>query len=90
MGYVQTYVSAFFTVFILIIFIRILLSFAPRGPGSRWGRAVWDFVHQSTDWFLDFFRRLIPPLGMFDLSPILAIITLYIVRSLILSLLGSF
>jgi uncharacterized protein YggT (Ycf19 family) len=88
--YVETYVSALFTVFILIIFIRILLSFSPMAPSSRWARAFWDFCHQSTDWFLNFFRRLIPPLGMFDLSPILAIIVLYIIRSLVLSLLDSF
>jgi uncharacterized protein YggT (Ycf19 family) len=88
--HVETYVSALFTVFILIIFIRILLSFSPMAPASRPARAFWDFCHQSTDWFLNFFRRLIPPLGMFDLSPILAIITLYILRSLILSLLDSF
>ena len=90
MDYLETYVSALFTVFILIIFIRILLSFSPVAPGSRWARAFWDFCHQSTDWFLNFFRRLIPPLGMFDLSPILAIIVLYILRGLVLSLLGSF
>jgi YggT family protein len=85
----QVYISALFTVFIIVIFVRILLSFAPRPPGSRAGRAVWDFFHQSTDWFLNFFRRFIPPLGMFDLSPIVAVIVLYILRSLILSLMDS-
>ena len=87
---VQTYVSALFTVFIIVIFIRILLSFLPVAPGSRWARASFDFFHQSTDWFLNIFRKLIPPLGMFDLSPILAIIVLYILRDLTLTLLGSF
>jgi YggT family protein len=86
----KTYVDALFTVFIIVIFIRILLSFLPVAPGSRWARAFWDFVHQSTEWFLGFFRRLIPPLGMFDLSPIVALLVLYIVRSLILVLLDSF
>ena len=90
MDAVQTYVSALFTVFIIVIFIRILLSFLPVAPGSRWARAFFDFCHQSTDWFLNFFRRLIPPLGMFDLSPILAIIVLYILRDLTLTLLDSF
>jgi YggT family protein len=90
MDQLETYISALFTVFIIVIFIRILLSFVPRAPGSRWGRAIWDFVHQSTDWFLNFFRRLIPPLGMFDLSPIVALLVLYILRSLVLSLLDSF
>lgn len=89
MDAVQTYVSALFTVFILLIFVRILLSFAPRPPISGIPRALWDFVHQSTDWFLNIFRRLIPPLGMFDLSPIVAIIVLYILRDLVLTLLDS-
>jgi len=85
----QTYISALFTVFIIVIFIRILLSFIPMAPGSRWTRALWDFVHQSTEWFLGIFRRLIPPLGMFDLSPIVALLVLYILRSLVLTLLDS-
>jgi YggT family protein len=85
----NTYINALFTVFIIVIFIRILLSFLPVAPGSRWARAFWDFAHQSTEWFLGFFRRLIPPLGMFDLSPIVALLVLYILRTLILTLLDS-
>ena len=53
-------------------------------------RAFFDFIFQSTEWFLGFFRRLIPPLGMFDLSPIVAIIVLYILRNLALTLLDTF
>ncbi len=90
MDAVETYVSALFTVFIIVILIRILMSFVPMAPGSRVTRAFWDFIHQSTDWYLNIFRRMIPPLGMFDLSPIVAIIVLYILNSFVLSLLGSF
>jgi YggT family protein len=90
MEQLETYISALFTVFIIVIFLRILLSFLRVAPSSRAARAFWDFCHQSTDWFLGFFRRLIPPLGMFDLSPIVALLVLYIVRSLVLSLLDSF
>ena len=87
---IQTYVNALFTVFIIVIFVRILLSFLPVAPASRWARGVLcDFVHQSTDWFLNFFRRLIPPLGMFDLSPIVALIVLYILRNLVLDAPGQ-
>jgi YggT family protein len=86
---VETYVAALFTVFIILIFVRILLSFIPTAPASRPARAAWDFVHQSTDWYLNVFRRIIPPLGMFDLSPMVAIIVLYILRGFVLSLLGS-
>lgn len=89
MEQLQTYVSALFTVFIIIIFIRILLSFVPTAPSGRVTRAFWDFVHQSTEWFLGIFRRIIPPLGMFDLSPIVALLVLYIVRGLVLTLLDG-
>jgi YggT family protein len=90
MDQLETYISALFTVFIIVIFIRILLSFLPMAPRSRWSRALYDFFHQSTEWFLGFFRRLIPPLGMFDLSPIVALLVLYIFRELVLTLLDSF
>ena len=90
MDKVETYVGALFTVFIILILVRILLSFMPMAPASRWARALWDFVHQSTDWYLNVFRRMIPPLGMFDLSPMVGIIVLYILRGFVLALLDSF
>src|SRR5690606_32250023 len=83
----QTYISALFTVFIIVIFLRIVLSFLPRPPASGIPRAVWNFAHESTDWYLGIFRRFIPPLGMFDLSPIAGLLVLYILRNLILALL---
>ncbi|MEQ8839762.1 MAG: YggT family protein [Miltoncostaeaceae bacterium] len=85
MDQVELYVSALFTVFLIVIFMRIILSFVPRPPVDGPLRAVWNFVHQSTDWYLNIFRRFIPPIGMFDLSPILAILVLYILRGLVLS-----
>jgi len=84
------YVEALFVVYLIIIFIRILLSFVPRAPVGRWWRAIYDFFFQSTDWYLGIFRRIIPPLGMFDLSPILAIIVLVILRTLAVEILQSF
>lgn len=89
MDMVQVYVSALFTVFILVIFLRIVLSFVPRPPASGPLRAVWNFAHQSTEWYLAIFRRFIPPIGMFDLSPIVGLLVLYILRNLVLSLLGA-
>lgn len=89
MDEVRLYVSALFTVFILVIFLRIVLSFVPRPPVSGPLRAVWNFAHESTEWYLAIFRRFIPPIGMFDLSPIAALLVLYILRNLTLALLGG-
>lgn len=85
-----TYIDALFTVFVIVIFARIVLSFFPVAPSGRVTRALFDFFHQSTEWFLGFFRRFIPPIGMFDLSPIVGLILLFIVKELIISLLSSF
>ena len=87
---IAEYVNAVFLVYIILIFIRVLLSWIPRMPYNPALRAVVDFVHQVTDPYLNIFRRFLPPIGgggmAFDLSPILAIIVLYIVRAVVVPL----
>lgn len=63
---VANYVDALFLVFIILIFIRVLLSWIPRMPYNRWLAATVDFVHQVTDPYLNVFRRFLPPLGEGD------------------------
>lgn len=90
MDLVVDYVNALFLVFMFVIFVRILLSWVPMPPVRPATRAIWDFFHQSTDWYLNVFRRIIPPIGMFDLSPIVALIVLFILRGLAITILESF
>ncbi|MCU0308281.1 MAG: YggT family protein [Thermoleophilia bacterium] len=90
MDLVIDYVSALFTVYLIIIFIRILLSWIPATPTGRVTGALYRFFHDTTDWYLNIFRRVIPPIGMFDLSPIVALIVLYILNNLVIRLLESF
>jgi len=85
----RTYVNALFVVFTLLILVRILFSFFPNRPIAGAGRAVYDFICQSVDWYLNIFRRFIPPLGMFDISPIVALLVLFIIERLVLTLLGA-
>lgn len=80
---IAAYVSALFLVYLILIFARIVLSFIPRMPYNRALRAVVGFIHEVTDPYLNIFRRVIPPLGAFDLSPILAILVLSIVRGIV-------
>jgi YggT family protein len=86
---VATYVNALFVVFIILVLVRVLFSFFPTRPVQPILRSMYDFVEQTTDWYLNFFRRFIPPLGMFDLSPMVALFVLFILQNLVLSLLGS-
>lgn len=86
---IANYVSALFTVYIVLILIYILanllFSFGLRPPYSRVSDTILGFLRDVSEPYLRLFRRFIPPIGMIDLSPMIAIIVLYIVRSLIVS-----
>ena len=58
---IADYVSALFTVYIILIIVRILLSWIPRMPYNRVLNAVVTFVHEVTDPYLNVFRRILPP-----------------------------
>jgi len=88
-GNIADYVNALFTVYILLIFIYILLnlmfSFGVRLPYARWSDAVLSFLRDVCEPYLRIFRRFIPPIGMFDFSPMLGIIVLYFVSTLVVN-----
>ncbi len=85
-----TYINALFIVFAIVILLRIVLSFFTVVPVRRSTQAIYDFIIDSTEWYLRIFRRFIPPLGMFDLSPIVAFIVLGVLQQLITNLLNGF
>ena len=80
---VADYVEALFIVYFVLIFVRILLTWVPRMPYNRYLRATIGFIEEVTDPYLNVFRRFIPPLGgggfALDLSPMLAMVLLYVV-----------
>ncbi len=90
MDYVITWVNSLFLVYTMCILVRILMSWVTITPMRRWSMATVEFFHDVTGWYLGFFRRIIPPVGPLDLSPIVAIIVLEIVRRLVVRLLESF
>ena len=84
------YVSALFVVYTILIFIRIVASFVPRMPYNPYLRAVLDFAQEVTDPYLNFFRRFLRPVGgggfALDLSPMVALIVLFVAQALIVNL----
>jgi YggT family protein len=86
---IYDYVDALFTVYIVLIFIRILLTWIPRMPFNPYLRSAVAFVERTTDPYLNVFRALLRPVGFggmaLDLSPIVAIIVLYAIRGLVLN-----
>lgn len=90
---VADYVAALFLVYIILILIRVLMSWIPRMPYNPTLRAVLDFITQTTDPYLNLFRRVIPPIGGggfgLDLSPMIGIIVLVILRGLVVTLIAG-
>ena len=68
---------------LLLFIIRIVSSWVPF---MRDNRVMWT-IYSLTEPIMGPFREIIPPLGMFDLSPILLIFLMSFVKSAIRSLL---
>ena len=87
---VANYVDALFLVYIVLVLLNVLSSWLPRMPYNRWLRAVLDFITETTNPYLNLFRRVIPPLGgggfALDLSPVLGLIVLFVLRGLLVAL----
>jgi len=86
---IADYVEALFLVYLILIFAVILISWVEGlgwMPYNPYLRAVVDFVQEVTNPYLRFFRRFIPPIGMFDLSPIVAIIVLLVAQAVVVGL----
>jgi YggT family protein len=71
----QDYVHVFVLVYVLVIFVYILMSWV-RLPYSTWANRIQRFLYDVCDPYLRLFRRVLPPLGPLDLSPIVAVIVL--------------
>ena len=68
--------------YVLVIFVRIVMSWFPIEPGT----AI-DSVHRAlrsvTDPVLEPVRRVIPPIGMLDISPLIVLIGIQVLLGLI-------
>lgn len=70
-------VSWAFSLLRLALLVRVISSWLPISPYSRWIR--WSYV--LTEWMIAPLRRIIPLIGMIDITPIVAWFLLNIVQS---------
>src|SRR5919112_5073976 len=75
-------VSAVFTILMAAILIRVIASWFGIGHYNRWMRPLVAL----TRWLIEPIRRVLPPFGMFDFSPMVAWLVLYVVRGFVLSM----
>jgi len=76
-------VQNLFLVYNIMLLVRILSSWVPQWQRHK----LILFVSFYTDPYLNIFRKIIPPLGMFDLSPIVAFLALGVLQNIIIALL---
>lgn len=84
-------INSLFSLFYIVILIRCFLSFVPT---IDWCKQPFYTIRLVTDAYLNIFRRIIPPIGMLDISPIIAIIALGIIQNVVIyaliALFGAF
>ena len=73
---------ALITIFIVIVFARVILSWFPVRPGTGMAQLNGILI-DLTEWVLAPMRRVIPPVGMIDISFLVLTFGLFILRGVI-------
>jgi YggT family protein len=84
-GIVAFLLASAFDLVILALLVRVIGSWFGFGRWTGWMRPF----HLATEWIVRPLRRVIPPVGGFDLSPLAAWVILIFARRVVLILLGA-
>lgn len=76
-------ISAVYDVLVLALIVRVLGSWFGAFRFSRWTR----WAYPLTDWLVEPLRRVLPPLGMIDWSPLAAWLILWLLKSFVFTVL---
>ena len=83
--FLDSFIHVLFTVLTFAVFARVLLSWFPIRPDSP----IVLILNEITDPILRPLRRIVPPLGMLDITPIVALFLLQILEQLLRTALWS-
>ncbi|HEY3238596.1 MAG TPA: YggT family protein [Acidimicrobiia bacterium] len=79
----KSIICALLQVYFLVLIGRIILSWFPVRPGTAMA-SIASILFELTEPVLGPLRRVIPPLGMFDLSPLVAFLGIQIIQGPVL------
>jgi len=74
-------------IFSFLLLIRVLLTWF---PGIDWSNGALSALTSLTDPYLNIFRGIIPPIGGFDISSILAFLLLNVIQQALFGAAGNF
>jgi YggT family protein len=86
---VQNFVFVFVWIYVILILAYVLLGWV-RLPYSVWLNRIQRFLYDVCEPYLRLFRRFLPPVGPLDLSPMVAVIVLWIFELALVRILGQF
>jgi YggT family protein len=84
-AFLYQFVNILFTALTFAVFARVLLSWFPMNPDNP----IVVILNEVTDPILRPLRRVVPPLGMLDLTPIVALVLLNIIQRLLLQAIAA-
>jgi YggT family protein len=84
-AFLAYFVSLLFRALSLAVLIRVFLTWIPINPYNRFVQ----LLYQITEPILRPFRRIIPPIGMVDISPIVALLVLQLVEQIVMRIIYS-
>jgi YggT family protein len=79
---VRDLLCALFTVYFVVLVARIILSWFPLQPGTALA-SISGIIYELTEPVLGPVRRIIPSIGMFDISPIVVFLALQILQGVV-------
>ncbi len=82
-GYLSTLIYVYVLLILVYIVMQLLFAAGIRPPYSRTSDRIMGFLRDVVEPFLRIFRRFAPRLGGLDFSPMLAIITLYLINIIV-------
>jgi YggT family protein len=85
---IQRFIEVFVLVYVLLIFAYILMSWF-RLPYSPWLNRIQRFLYDVCEPYLRIFRRFVPQIGPLDLSPMVAVLVLFVLQQVVNSILES-
>jgi YggT family protein len=86
---VEQFVFSLYIVYTLLIILYVLMSWLQL-PYSIWVGRIRGFLHDTVEPVLRPIRAVLPPLGGFDLSPLIALVGISVLQQIIQSILDGF
>ena len=82
-GYIASFLNIITELIFWLILVRVVLSWFPVSDNR-----FTDFIRNVTEPFLALARLVTPKLGMIDISPLIALLGIQLIRTLLIMLLN--